>query len=314
MYEYSWIPAGLVSPDLVNEMAELYSEHYGLWGPRGRKPGGKIKLSPERIRGWLSPQSRLAWATAFGQLIGYAIVAQVKLPGYGVVSWVTQLVVHEEHRQSDVGKTLLFTAWHFTDHFAWGLTTANPYAVRALEKATRRRCSPVHIRNHRNVLMKLGPQVVPYISTATETKIGSAESRINTRFFLDHASLSERLRNATGEGKPWLLGGLDEGWEWLAFTFHEQGQIGLTNRELEQMLLASDSVTKQAYSRMLTNGRDHAWARHTDQEVRFITEACSVGQGSLLLDIGCGKGRHAIGLHRTVHCRGSETRLRPSSP
>jgi hypothetical protein len=54
------------------------------------------------------------------KIVGYAIAVQTELTGFGVVSWVTQLVVQEEHRQSDVGKTLLLTIWQFSDHFAWG--------------------------------------------------------------------------------------------------------------------------------------------------------------------------------------------------
>ena len=63
-------------------------------------------------------------------MIGYAIAVQVKVQDYGVISWVTQLVIHESHRRLDVGKTLLFSIWGFSDHFAWGLVTANPYAIR----------------------------------------------------------------------------------------------------------------------------------------------------------------------------------------
>jgi hypothetical protein len=46
--------------------------------------------------------------------------------------------------------------------------------------------------------------------------------------------------------QQWTLGGLPEGWEWFAFTFHDQEQIGLTTQELQQMLQASDEVTKRA--------------------------------------------------------------------
>jgi hypothetical protein len=99
-----------------------------------------------------------------GKLVGYAIAVQTKLPYHGIISWVTQLVVHDAHRHQDVGKTLLFTIWRFTNHFAWGLLTANPYAIRALEKATRRRCQPRRIKKHLEPLMKIGPKVAPYIS------------------------------------------------------------------------------------------------------------------------------------------------------
>jgi GNAT superfamily N-acetyltransferase len=142
-YEYRWIPGGLVGQDLLEELAALYSGHYGIWGagtPRAFQP---IRLSSGRIQEWLiHNESRLAYASLDGRVIGYAIAVQPKVPGLGVISWVTQLVVHAEHRHRDVGKRLLYSIWEFSDHFAWGLVTANPYAVRALEKATRRRCQP----------------------------------------------------------------------------------------------------------------------------------------------------------------------------
>lgn len=295
MYQYKWIPGGMAPSDLVEDMADLYSTQYGIWGNRGLHPGQNIRLTPERIReNWLSARhSRVVWATAFGKLIGYAIAVQAHLSGHGMVSWVTQLVVHEEHRRSDVGKTLLFTIWQFTDHFAWGLITANPYAIRALEKATRRRCSPPQIANHRDTMAKLGTQVVSYVEPSTEIIITSHESRVNTAFFLDHSGLQEMLLSAEGVNKPWVMGPLQEGWEWFAFTFRNQQQIELTRKELEQMLLASDAVTKHAYSRMVG---EHRWAKHTPAEVRFVVENCLLHHGSSLLDFGCGAGRHAIGL------------------
>jgi GNAT superfamily N-acetyltransferase len=161
MYEYHWLPGSLAQPELVAEFADLYSHHYGVWGESGPHPGRPVRLPPEKIRQWLVPNTLIVWATALGKLIGYAIAVQTKLPYYGIISWVTQLVVHEEHRQQDVGKTLLFTIWRFTDHFAWGILSANPYAVRALEKATRRRSQPRRIRKHTDPLMKIGHGVVP---------------------------------------------------------------------------------------------------------------------------------------------------------
>ena len=295
MYQYKWIPGGLAPSELVESMADLYSTQYGIWGSQGPRPGQHVKLTAERIRNdWLSADhSRLVWATAFGKLIGYAIAVQTHMPGYGMVSWVTQLVVDEEHRHSDVGKTLLFTIWQFTDHFAWGLITASPYAIRALEKATRRRCSPARIAEHRDAITSLGTHVVPYVESSTPTIITSSESRIDTSFFLDHSGLQEMLLRAQGVNKPWSMGPLQEGWEWFAFTFRDQQQIDLTRKEIEQMLLASDAVTKHAYSRMVGQ---HPWAKHTDSEVRFIVDNCSVHQSSSVLDFGCGSGRHAIGL------------------
>lgn len=170
MYEFHWTHGPLLNSDLVLGMSQLYSDHYGIWGPNGRKPGMPIRLSPDQIRKWLTPDSLVVWADAFGQLIGYAIAIHVQLPGRGTVAWITQLIVHKEHRQADVGKRLLFTVWGFSDYFARGLLSANPYAVRALEKATRRRCQPALIAQHAKALLELGEKQVHYLDPSRETR------------------------------------------------------------------------------------------------------------------------------------------------
>ena len=67
-------------------------------------------------------------------MVGYAISIQTNYGTRGLISWVTQLVIREDHRKRDVAKRLLFSIWGMSDHFAWGLLTANPYAIRTLEK------------------------------------------------------------------------------------------------------------------------------------------------------------------------------------
>lgn len=294
MYEYHWLPGTLVPADLLSNFSQLYCDHYGTWGEFGPNPGKTVRLSPDRLRTWLVRDSLVVWATAFGQLIGYAIAVHAVLPFHGEVSWVTQLVVHEEHRKQDVGKTLLFTIWRFTDYFAWGILSANPYAIRALEKATRRRCQPTYISQHASALLKLGTRVVPYMDASTEIVVSAGESRIDTKFFLDHSKLPTMLASATNDEKPWTLGTLPLGWEWFAFTFHNQEQIRLNPMELQEMLTASDRATKLAYSRMLLETDSQTWARGQETEVDFIIQNCGIGPGSTVLDFGCGKGRHSL--------------------
>src|SRR5579864_6082233 len=121
-YEYSWVPGALAANDLVEELAALYSDQYGSWSLDSPvNPGQRVRLSLPLLRKWLTPDSKIALAKLGGCIIGYAIAVQAKVPDYGVISWVTQLVVREDHRRQDVGKTLLFSIWGFSSHFAWGL-------------------------------------------------------------------------------------------------------------------------------------------------------------------------------------------------
>ena len=225
MYEFHWAHGPLVNSDLVSEMSKLYSNHYGVWGPNGRRPGEADPALSRSIRKWLTSDSLVVWADAFGEMIGYAIAVHVQLPGRGNVAWITQLVVHKEHRQVDVGKRLLFTVWGFSDYFAWGLLSANPYAVRALEKATRRRCQPAMIARHAKALLDLERNRCIIWIPHERTAINSEESRVDTGFPLDHSELPEMMDRATSDSKPWTLGNLRDGWEWFAFTFHDQEQF-----------------------------------------------------------------------------------------
>jgi hypothetical protein len=139
-FQFEWQPGSFIylNKSILEQMIFLYGNHYGKWSNSSPfNPGKNIKMSRKRIKEWLEPQdSRVALAFKDTELVGYAIALQTKID-YGVISWVTQLVVHEKYRNQDVGKELLFSIWSFNDHFAWGLVSANPYAISALEKATR---------------------------------------------------------------------------------------------------------------------------------------------------------------------------------
>lgn len=293
-YEYTFVHGPLAPAELVEELAKLYSSQYGVWSLKAsRNPGKRVKLGPAKLREWLTNDSKIALAKFDGQVIGYAIAVQVKVKDYGVISWVTQLVIHETHRRVDVGKTLLFSIWGFSDHFAWGLITANPYAVRALEKATRRRCSPERIGKNRRKLKAIGIEHTTYVKEDTAMDV-TAGSRIATEFFLDHSELHSMLASATISA-PWLLGEIEEGWEWLAFTFRDQAEIELSPEEIDKMIKASDQVTKHAYSRMHVDA-SHKWAQHTMAESALIADSCNLSPGQSVLDLGCGSGRHALEL------------------
>src|SRR5262249_23477304 len=152
---------------------------------------------------------------------------------------------------------------------------------------TRRRCTPNEIAVRRRILTALAHRSIHYIPEGRNPLITADRSSIDTDFFVDHSTLDTKLRNAIQPGKPWLLGPIDEGWEWFAFTFREQEQFGLTTQEVEEMIAASSDVAKHAYSRM-TLDEDHQWLRHTESEVNQIIAICHLRPGDKVLDLGCG--------------------------
>jgi len=296
-YEY-YIGKLVISTPLTDELSDFYSNNYGYWSENhSTKSGLNIALSSRKIEEWLNNDLAELWTVRDNSiLIGYAIALKGKSGSSQPLIWVTQFVIHVNYRNLGVGKRLLFSIWGFSSYFAWGLVTANPYAVRALEKATRRRCEPLRIKKNHLQLLNFGKNNVSYVQDCIEKKITDIDSKINTKFFVDHSDINEMLSSITSEGKPWLIGELNEGWEWFAFTFSDQDQIELSESEIQSMLKASDSIAKEAYGRMLMNDHTHKWTGHTEQEVEFIIDKCNLKPGETVLDIGCGCGRHSIEL------------------
>lgn len=297
---YEWFPGGLVQDELLIECSHLYSDHYGVRSLADPdRPGQRVRLSADRLREWLQGSgSGIYLARVDGNLVGYAIAVQTKVQKYGNVAWVTQLVVHTDHRDRGIAKTLLYTIWGFSSFFAWGIVTASPYAVRALEKATRRRSSPARIARNYRKLHSVGEEHVPYIHEETRVLVGGRESRVFTQFYVDHSDIPVMIEAVTSPSTPWLMGELEEGWEWFAFTFQDQDPINLSTEEIESMLAASDDVTKLAYSRMNLSGAGQGWMRHTEYEVERILRYCDLAVGDSVLDLGCGTGRHCLALGR----------------
>ena len=286
--------------DLLNEMSNLYSNHYGFWGETGPKPGDRIQLSAKKLYLWIQNQdSYIATARKDNKLIGYSIAikkSKNKTNNKYIISWVTQLVVHEDFRQQGIGKTLLFSFWGFSNDYAWGIMSSNPYAIRALEKATYRRVNPSSMKKKEQSIIKFGIENVSYLDDKTEFIVTSKNCKVNTKFPSDLSKVHEKLFNVTKDDIPWLLGTIEEGWEWFAFTFNEQEKVLLTLSEIEEMLSVSEDIAHKAYSRMLIEDKSHHWAKHTETEVDFIEKVCKLSKGDKVADFGCGIGRHTIEL------------------
>ena len=125
--EYTWWPKQWVGAALISEISVLFSEHYGYWSADRGDKRGRVKLSPAQIaRLFTADSSVVAVARSGGELVGYAIALQLKDEKWGVVSWVTQLVVHENFRNLGVAKQLLFSIWSVSDHYAWGSSVRIP--------------------------------------------------------------------------------------------------------------------------------------------------------------------------------------------
>lgn len=295
MLEFKKIPAADVDDSLLKECQSLFNEHYGKWSDRGPRPGEKIKRSIRELREYLCGESAwLAVANDSGRLIGYGMVAVIPWNNKKI-SWVTQLVVHRDFQNQKVGTRILYSAWLEYGCHAWGIASANPYAIRALEKATRRFIEPVRICKAQKEIKEV-VCTIPYFNNK-QTCLSSSKSVIDTEFYQDISSIKDRLANLSSV-RPWILGAIKEGQEWFGMVFSKQKKaIRWTEAERERFLEDGDNIARQAYDRMaaVEPQKLHPWASpvRAKNEVDVLIRFTSLNSGSSVLDFGCGAGRHS---------------------
>ncbi len=294
-YSFATLYTEEIDEQLLCEMSVLFSENYGVWDESHSRLKGHVRLSPQRLKkDYLTANSCIVLARerVSNRLIGYAVAVKKEYEQKGI-SWVTQFVVHSDHQNRGVGKSLLYSLWGESQLDAWGIVTSNPYAIRALEKVTHRRCALQAIRQNKHWLLKFATDSISYVNDTTELIVDDERSVINTNFFVSHSEVLDKIRRIS-QDIPWVLGTLEPGWEWFAFTFRQQSQFPLSEEEIKVFLETSDEITRQAYSKM--DMRHHAWTRFTESEVDFILAQTELPGGATVLDLGCGTGRHSIAL------------------
>lgn len=280
-------------PALVDACVELYSNHYGRWGAPSPKSGQPVRLTREQLLERLDDDAVwLACAFHDERLIGYCIAVWTTVPKKGRIAWVSQLVVAETYRNARVATRLLYSVWQFSDCYAWGLATANPFAVRALETATRRPCRRALIAKHGGDVLHHLAEHIPYLPPRLVTDArGRPQPRVDTRFLLDHTGVPEMRELARRGDRPWALGSLSCGEEWFACTFSAQVPQEVDDARLAELLTGADSIWLQAYEAM-TMDEKHAWHRHAEDEVDMIITSLGIPPDASVLDVGCGDGRH----------------------
>ncbi len=282
-----------LTDEQLQAFSDLYSHNYGKWsGKDGKhKKGDLIKLGVkwyETLRN--SPNMYVSYCMKQDELIGYAFFLNKQLENGERCTWVTQLLVHKFYRNRRIGTRLLRSAWGFSNYFAWGLATTNAITIKTLEAVTWRKVTPEIIEKH---LVEI-EQLCDEISFARKEKIklGPNLSQIFTDFYPELEKVEKR-----GEDIYVVrLGVIEDGYEWLAFTFQEQPQIIFDEKRWNDLLDFSAEQLEDAYSRM--EMQSQPWARHTFHEIDFVIDKVLLDKKSAILDMGCGQGRHSIELAR----------------
>lgn len=215
---YTMMAARDVSDDLLQDCAQLFSSHYGIWGPLGPKPGAHVKLSAARLRDQclFDPATCFLVTAKVGNLlVGHAFSVKFWYEaGGGFVSWITQLCVSTLHRSRGIASALCRHSWDIDSTFACGLVSSHPHAVRALERATGRLCNPALVMQHADHLITAS--CIPYMQNSTVSQpAGSGGCTIDTGFLVDHTEVNKLISTQPN----WELGELPEGHEFIAFTF-----------------------------------------------------------------------------------------------
>lgn len=284
--QYTTVPTLDLTDDEIQECSDLFGTFYGRYNADSPiRPQEQIKM-PTRIykENYCKPNFYVALAKHKDKLIGHAFYLRKQYDGYGMMTWVLQLVVDQNYRKRGIASTLLRSIWGFSDDYAWGLATTNPCTIKTLESATFRKFKPTMVRKH----MKAIRLIQEDISFAKGQDIYASNSTIqlNSHFFVDNREFIK------GNEFHKRFGKLRPGYEWLAFTFQTQGiQKEQYQKHFESIVSFSEQKLKEAYSRM--DMSNHGWTKGTPNEIDFVI---NWGENDSVLDLGCGQGRHSIEL------------------
>ena len=292
---YKNIPCSEMSPEEIKGCAQLFSENYGMWSQSAGATlrGRPIRLSPGKLRKLFveKPNRYVAMMFLGDHLIGHVFYIRCESPWNASrkMTFVQQLVLDRQYRGNRLGLKMLQAVFGLSNDDAWGLYTSNPYTVRALEDATFRHVSVEKIKEN---LQKLRPVLRDIFEN--ETWLNSfREGCVDTNFRVSHDKNSDKIKKAYKDRPFPITEPLREGEEYLAITFSSQ-PVDVEAAALRLFSETSWEILNDAYSKM--NMASQKWAAFAKEEVEQLFSRGCVKSGDIVLDLGCGIGRHAIEL------------------
>ncbi|KAL2417770.1 hypothetical protein ABEF95_010206 [Exophiala dermatitidis] len=218
-----------VTDAMLTEAAVLFNENYGIWGTDPThsrsvpRQGSRVKLSKDRLRAQCLPENvdcLYARVTVAGHLAGNAFACRWRVQNK-TVCWITQLVVHSDHRERGLAMGLLNPLRQDDDNI-YGIMSSHSAACLAAAKAFGGGIDSVptgFIRDNASTVMKESP--VEYVRNAElrgnlfdPDDTSGVISSVCTNFFVDHAEPLEALKWVR-QRHSWPLGELLDGDEFL---------------------------------------------------------------------------------------------------
>lgn len=273
----------------IKQCSNLYSTNYGEYsGLDSHRISTPIKLGVNyynKYRKCTDMYVSLCYVKR--TLLGQAFFLKKELNDGKICIWVTQLVVRKDYRRKGIATKLLQSAWGFSDYFAWGLATTNAVTIKTLESVTWRNVTPDVISKNIDIISTLCNNI-EFVKDS-EIKLSTNCSQINSHFFPNF----QMLDNGLEEIYAAKLGKINDGYEWLAFTFQTQEMI-FNQSNFDKLLDFSIEQIQDAYGRMKLS--QQKWTSATSHEVDVVLKECSPASDAHILDLGCGIGRHSIEL------------------
>lgn len=278
----------------IKDSSCLFSNNYGTYSnkhPNESKRNEQIALNKryyENLRN--RNDTYVAFAKYGDSIIGQAFYV-VEYTNEGKLTWVIQLVVHKKYRKRGIAKKLLFSIWGFSNDCAWGLATTNPLTIKTLETATMREVNLETMRKNIDKIKRIA-QKVSFIKV-NDIQIDKDKSIVFSNFYVSHDDIPAFIKKYGN--KNWKFGfELQEGYEWLAFTFKSQDIKSISKTDLDKLFEHSEKCLIDAYSRMKMPEQN--WTKHTADEIDFI-EKYIPSKNTKIIDMGCGIGRHSKELY-----------------
>lgn len=217
-----------VTDEMLDAAAKLFSEHYGVWNDmaatrmkRRIEAGSRVRASREKLREiYLPKNSTYVRATINDVLVGQAFISRWHIANMKVC-WVTQLVVHKDHRERGLATELLSAAKREGDD-AYGIMSSQPAACLAAMRGLGHlqdisRISFDFIQKNASSIIEASP--VAYVREARlRGTVFGDDGRLtcgaDTAFYVDHREPDQALARIKTK-MAWPLGDLPEGHEFL---------------------------------------------------------------------------------------------------